>query len=201
MLDKESKAIERLKTASEMSLNIYGQPLFLTYSGGKDSDALLLLAQRAEIPFEVCHSLTTADAPQTVYYVRSTFKRLEEKGIKCSFAYGKYKGKTASMWSPLIIALTAGQRWTERTVKVMDNKAVENFRTVREILRSNSKYGCLCNLCFHEPYGFYRVNTPSEAIGKLLKWECGDCSNRDHCEAFHELSKKYTDFILYEEEL
>lgn len=99
MSDLEAKAIERLKTASEMSLNIYDQPLMITYSGGKDSDVLLLLAERAGIPYEVCHSHTTADAPQTVYYVRDTFKRLEAKGIKCTVAHGMYKGKRTSMWS------------------------------------------------------------------------------------------------------
>lgn len=98
MSDLEAKAIERLKTASEMSLNIYEQPLMITYSGGKDSDVLLLLAERAGIPYEVCHSHTTADAPQTVYYVRDTFKRLEEKGVKCTVAHGMYKGERTSMW-------------------------------------------------------------------------------------------------------
>ena len=37
-MDKEQKAIERIKMASEMSLQHYGRPLVCTYSGGKDSD-------------------------------------------------------------------------------------------------------------------------------------------------------------------
>lgn len=102
MSDLETKAIERLKTASEMSLNIYEQPLMITYSGGKDSDVLLLLAERARIPYEVCHSHTTADAPQTVYYVRDVFKRLEDKGVKCTVAHGVYKGKRTSMWDLIV---------------------------------------------------------------------------------------------------
>ena len=82
-MDMEQRAIERLKTASDMSLRLYKQPLVITYSGGKDSDVLLHLAEASGIPFEVLHSLTTADAPQTVYHVRDTFRRLENKGIKC----------------------------------------------------------------------------------------------------------------------
>lgn len=35
MSDLEAKAIERLKTASEMSLHIYEKPLMITYSGGE----------------------------------------------------------------------------------------------------------------------------------------------------------------------
>ena len=36
-MDKEKIAIERLKTAAEMSLATYQQPLIITYSGGKDN--------------------------------------------------------------------------------------------------------------------------------------------------------------------
>ncbi len=36
-MDKEKIAIERLKTAAEMSESCYNKPLMLTYSGGKDN--------------------------------------------------------------------------------------------------------------------------------------------------------------------
>lgn len=52
-MDLEQKAIERIKTASEMSLEYYKQPLICTYSGGKDSDVLLELFKRSGVPFEV----------------------------------------------------------------------------------------------------------------------------------------------------
>ena len=55
-MDLEHKAVERLKTASEMSLGYYGKPLVCTYSGGKDSDVMLELFKRADIPYEVHHS-------------------------------------------------------------------------------------------------------------------------------------------------
>lgn len=45
---------------------------------------LLHLAEDSGIPFEVLHSLTTADAPETVRHVYDTFRRLEEKGVKCT---------------------------------------------------------------------------------------------------------------------
>ena len=98
-MDKEKKAIERLKLASDMSLQYYEQPLIVTTSGGKDSDVCIQLALNAGIHFEVQHNLTTADAPETVYHVRDVFKRLEDKGIKCSFNYPTYKGKRATMWN------------------------------------------------------------------------------------------------------
>lgn len=99
MNDPEQKAIERLKAASEMSLQAYQRPLVVTTSGGKDSSVCVQLAINAGIPFEVMHNHTTADAPETVYFVRSEFRRLEEMGIKCTINYPMYKGKRTSMWS------------------------------------------------------------------------------------------------------
>lgn len=84
-MDLEQKAIERIKTASEMSLEYYKQQLICTYSGGKDSDVLLELFKRSGVPFEVQHSHTTADAPQTVWHVRDNFKKLEEGGDKVQY--------------------------------------------------------------------------------------------------------------------
>lgn len=99
-MDLEHTAIERLKAASDMSLRLYKQPLVITYSGGKDSDVLLHLAEISGIPFEVLHSLTTADAPQTVYHVRDTFRRIEDKGIKCTVdKHVQPDGSRITMWN------------------------------------------------------------------------------------------------------
>lgn len=99
MADLEHIAIERLKTASEMSLSHYGLPLLLTDSGGKDSSVCKELALRAGIPFEVMHNHTTADAPETVRFVRQEAKRFEDLGIKYTINMPTYKGKRVSMWS------------------------------------------------------------------------------------------------------
>lgn len=64
----EEKAITRLKLFAPQD----GQdPYYLAYSGGKDSDVILTLAELAGVRYEAVHNLTTADAPETVYYVRS----------------------------------------------------------------------------------------------------------------------------------
>lgn len=99
MSDKEQLAIARLQEASRMSIQVYKKPLVVTTSGGKDSSVCVALAERAGIPFEVQHNHTTADAPETVYFVRAEFKRLEDAGIKCSLNYPVYKGQRASMWN------------------------------------------------------------------------------------------------------
>ena len=100
MSDLETVATERLKAASDMSLRLFKQPLVITYSGGKDSDVLLHLAEISGIPFEVLHSLTTADAPETVRHVYDTFKRLEGKGIKCTVdKHVQSDGNRVTMWN------------------------------------------------------------------------------------------------------
>ena len=99
-MDLEQKSIERIKIASQMSLHHYGQPLVCTYSGGKDSDVMLELFKRSGVPFEVHHSHTTADAPQTVYHIRKTFRDLEQQGIKCDIDYHKQPdGSRITMWN------------------------------------------------------------------------------------------------------
>lgn len=110
MKAQEQIAIARLREASELSFRIYGQPLIVTTSGGKDSSVCVALAQRAGIPFEVLHNHTTADAPETVYFVREEFKRLEGLGTRCRIQYPTYKGQPASMWS-LISQWGLPNRW------------------------------------------------------------------------------------------
>ena len=98
-MDIETKAILRLREAAQMSQQIYEKPLMLTYSGGKDSDLTVDLAIKAGIPFEVTHSLTTVDMPETVYHVRDVFKRLEDKGIPCEIVKPVYKKAPVTMWT------------------------------------------------------------------------------------------------------
>ena len=99
-MDLEQTAIERLKMASDMSLRLYKQPLVITYSGGKDSDVLLHLAGAAGVPYEVLHSLTTADAPETVRHVLDTFRRLELAGVECNIDTHKQPdGTNITMWN------------------------------------------------------------------------------------------------------
>lgn len=85
---------------SMMSQRLYKKPLLITYSGGKDSDVLLHLAEISGAPFEVLYSLTTADAPETVRHVYDTFKRLEENGIRCYVdKHDNGDGTRTTMWN------------------------------------------------------------------------------------------------------
>lgn len=98
-MDKEQMAVARLQDAARLSLHRYGKPLLITYSGGKDSQVLVALAERSGIDFEVVNSHTTADAPETVYFIREQFRQMEGRGINCAIEKPRYKGKPTSMWS------------------------------------------------------------------------------------------------------
>lgn len=82
-----------------MAMNHYGSPLLITDSGGKDSAVCRELVRRFGVPHEIIHNLTTADAPQTIYYIRERFRLADEAGIRCSIQYPYYKGKRVTMWS------------------------------------------------------------------------------------------------------
>lgn len=63
---KEKIAIQRLQAFADPN-----DPYYVCYSGGKDSDCIRILCELANVPYELHHNHTTADAPETVYYVRS----------------------------------------------------------------------------------------------------------------------------------
>lgn len=65
-ISKEKRAIQYLQ-----SFEPKNEPYFLCYSGGKDSDAIRILASLAGVRHDIVNSHTTVDAPETVRYIRS----------------------------------------------------------------------------------------------------------------------------------
>lgn len=102
LAEKIEKSKQALRLAADMSKTYYNAPLILTYSGGKDSDVMLHLAESCldSTDFEVLNSHTSVDAPETVYHIREVFKRLNAKGIKTTINYPKDKdGNHETMWT------------------------------------------------------------------------------------------------------
>jgi len=97
--EKVARSVEQMRLAASMSMRFYGKPLLVCYSGGKDSDVLLGLAEMSGIEYEVQHSKTTADAPETVRHVRRAFERLMAAGVRCETTFPTYKGQPVTMWS------------------------------------------------------------------------------------------------------
>lgn len=144
-MDKEQLAIARLQEASRMSLQVYKQPLVVTTSGGKDSSVCVALAERAGIPFEVQHNHTTADAPETVYFVRAEFERLELAGIKCTTNFPVYKGKRTSMWNLIPQKLMPPTRLVRYCCSILKERGgagrfiVTGVRWAESVSRKNSR--------------------------------------------------------------
>lgn len=87
--EKERIAIERLKAFEP------DEPYHLCYSGGKDSDVIRILAQLAGVKHELHHNLTSVDAPETVYYVKSI------PNMHIDIPHDK-DGNRVSMWSLIV---------------------------------------------------------------------------------------------------
>lgn len=82
-MNLEKQAIDILQTFAG------DDPYQLGYSGGKDSDVILHLAKKAGVAFRAVHDLTTVDAPETIYYIRS------KKEVKINYP-------ETSMWELIV---------------------------------------------------------------------------------------------------
>lgn len=65
-IEKEKQAIKYLQSFEPQE-----EPYYLCYSGGKDSDAIRILASLAGVKHDIENNHTTVDAPETVRYIRS----------------------------------------------------------------------------------------------------------------------------------
>lgn len=105
--EKVEKAKRTLRLAADMSRTYYEKPLILAYSGGKDSDCLLHLAETTlkANEFEVLNSHTTIDPPEVVYHIRDTFKRLNGGGIVTTIRNMPTKDQTqVTLWELIVKA-------------------------------------------------------------------------------------------------
>ena len=103
--DKVEKAKKTLKLAADMSRTYYKAPLIISYSGGKDSDCLLHIAESCLAPteYEVFNSHTTLDPPEVVYHIRNQFKRLSAGGVKTTIKNLPTKEQTQlTMWNLIV---------------------------------------------------------------------------------------------------
>lgn len=137
-MDLEQKAFERLRLGAETSEHLYNAPLIICYSGGKDSDVLLQLAINSGINFEVLHNHTTVDAPETVYHIRDTFRRLELQGVKCTVEKPTYKGKPVTMWSLIQQKMFPPTRLMRYCCSVLKEKGGRNRAVATGVRRAES---------------------------------------------------------------
>lgn len=213
-MDKEQTAMERLRLASDMSLRLYHRPLLLTDSGGKDSAVICKIAENAGIPFEIDHSHTTADAPETVYHVRQRAKEYELKGVRYTIRYPTYKGEPTSMWKLIPIKLlpptrlvryccavlketTGRDRFIATGVRWAESTARKNNRSSLEIIHADRKKTLLLNNDNDEDRRLFETCTlkGKRVCNPIIDWQESDVwdfladqhveCNPLYCEGWH----------------
>lgn len=78
-MNYESKiqaSIRRIQEASKM-LDRYGGQFNVCFSGGKDSQVMLHLFERAGVPFHAVYNVTTIDHPANVNFIRKYYPQVE----------------------------------------------------------------------------------------------------------------------------
>ena len=121
-IEKEQQAIKRLQLFEPKAEE---EPYYLAYSGGKDSDAILILAELAGVRYEAVHNHTTVDAPETVYYVRS------KPNVRINYP-------ALSMWRLIVKKLMPPTRISRYCCEEFKEHGGEGRRVVTGVRRAES---------------------------------------------------------------
>ena len=70
-INKVDQAVQRIRSFDPIKSGLMNEPYYVAYSGGKNSDVLRILFEMSGVKYDLVHNHTTADAPETVRYVRS----------------------------------------------------------------------------------------------------------------------------------
>lgn len=173
---KVKTAIERLKIADEMSRKYMSSPLFICISGGKDSTVIQQLAVESGLEVIFTHSHTTVDAPITVYFIRSEFKRLQELGFKTQILYPKM-----SMWKliehkkgmpPLRTMRYCCKYFKERPVQTHEGKKAFIVTGVRWSESANRKKRAEYEAIASKPENAVRIAANDNELSRKLFEDC-----------------------------
>ena len=145
MNDKVKQSIEYLKSFCSDTYTVLN-------SGGKDSAVVAELCRMADVPFKQVHSLTTVDAPETVYYIRSQgieitrpklsmwqliVKKMLPPTRLMRYCCAEFK-ETYGEGELLVTGVRAAESRTRKDngglIKILDNtkKALKEFKEINE---------------------------------------------------------------------
>lgn len=82
--DKIQASISRIQIAAHIAER-HGEPLTVCFSGGKDSQVMLHLVERAGVPFHAVYNVTTIDHPANVNFIRKNYPQVEFVHPKLNF--------------------------------------------------------------------------------------------------------------------
>jgi phosphoadenosine phosphosulfate reductase len=76
-VDKVQIAIDRIIEADKMAKLYTGQPLYVSFSGGKDSQVTEDLCKKAGVEYKAHYRLTTLDPPELVVFIRNQYPHVK----------------------------------------------------------------------------------------------------------------------------
>lgn len=171
--NKVEVAIDRVKSVEPV------EGFYVAISGGKDSDVIKALCDMAGVKYDLHHQHTTADAPQTVRYIRETY-------LECKIDYPE-----KSIWQLIIENGTPPTRLMRYCCKVLKEYGGEGRRKVLGIRWSESSNRknkrrmnemCLKNMT-------YTLNPIIDWTEKEV-WEFHKCFNLQHNPLYDEGCKR-----------
>lgn len=74
--EKITATIQRIRIAAHIAER-HGEVLTVCFSGGKDSQVMLHLVERAGVPFHAVYNVTTIDHPVNVNFIRKNYPQVE----------------------------------------------------------------------------------------------------------------------------
>lgn len=95
-------------------------PLWVAYSGGKDSVAVLELVRRSGVPYEAHYSITTVDPPELVQFIKSQSEVIRDQARRKD-------GTPITMWNAIVRHCTP----PTRLVRYCCRELKESFGTGR----------------------------------------------------------------------
>jgi phosphoadenosine phosphosulfate reductase len=101
--DKIQIAITRIKEFEAMAVQNNPAGYFVCVSGGKDSSVIQELCIMARVKCEFIHHHTSVDHPETVYFIRTEQKRVQELGYTFTIDIPRFKdGRQKTMWNGIL---------------------------------------------------------------------------------------------------
>lgn len=85
-IDKVAKSIDRIKFASKMAQSMNLGPLYVAFSGGKDSVCLAKLCELAGVPYELHYNRTGIDPPEVTKFMEENYPDLNVHEFEKSMA-------------------------------------------------------------------------------------------------------------------
>lgn len=98
--DKVEKAIHRIKAFAPSN----GEPVYVAFSGGKDSQCIYHLCEMAGVPFDAHYSVTSVDPPEVILFIKANYPDVKFEynywnDDKPDHHYPDGRPKVITMWS------------------------------------------------------------------------------------------------------